>query len=255
MVTMTYANGLLNTKIAQNEFNANKQFMHAAGQQIDDIAWTIGRTQTVSYSSRYGTIKLQESAVDYTFKVHYTSTNTWETLTVPGETGMILFNIPVDTYSMGKNYFERVPMGANSSFLLLGSSAPVTQVLCEEKIPMTDGSFTRIALVPTVRVLTSTITSSQNTNTSYLKFYLPVLESGKNLYLSQSITMTGDGISKITRSGVDQVTVSVSFPEAASLGFDSSFFNFKSNTITLNSPANSVVEFYIGKVQVTIGQV
>jgi hypothetical protein len=46
-----------------------------------------------------------------------------------------------------------------------------------------------------------------------------------------------------------------------SLGFESSFFNFKTNTINLNStstpkmPLNSVVEFYIGKVVVAIGQV
>ena len=125
---------------------------------------------------------------------------------------------------------------------------------------MSDGSFTRIALIPTMRVLTSTITSTTGT-TNYFKFYLPDLENGTNLYRSQSITLTGDGISKVTAIGVDQVSISVSFPKAASLGFDSSFFNFKSNTVTLNSTStpqmtpNSVVEFYVGKVVVAIGQV
>ncbi len=253
LVAMSYAKNILNMKMAENEFNTNKQFMQTTGQQIDDIAWTIGRTQTVSYSSKYGNVKFQEAALNYTFQVHTSSG--WENLTLPGETGIILYNMPVSSYSMGNNYFERVPC-VNSSFLQTGSSAPVSQVFCEEKLPMSDGSYVRIALVPTMRVLTSTVTS-----TSYFKFYLPDLENGTNLYRSQSVTLTGNGISKVTQSGVDQVSVSVSFPQAASLGFDSSFFNFNSTTINLNStstpkmPSDSVVEFYVGKVVVTIGQV
>jgi DNA-directed RNA polymerase specialized sigma subunit len=86
-------------------------------------------------------------------------------------------------------------------------------------------------------------------------------ENGTNLYKSQSITLTGNGISKVVQSGVDQVKISVDYPKAVDLGFDSSFFNFKSSTVTLDSSstpkmnANSVVEFYVGKVIVTIGQV
>ena len=255
LIAMTYANNILTLKMAENEFSANKQFMQTTGQQIDDIAWTVGRAQTVSYSSEYGDVKFQEEALDYTFSVQYAN-GSWENLTMSSKTGIILYNMPVSSYSMGNNYFERLPSSANSSFLLAGSSSPINQVLCEEKLPMSDGSYIRIALVPTIRVLTSTITS-----TNYYKFYLPDLENGTNLYRSQSITLTGNGISKVSRSSIDQVIISVSFPQAASLGFDSSFFNFKSNIITLNSTstpkmtANSVVEFYIGKVIVTIGQV
>jgi hypothetical protein len=256
LIAMSYANNILSLKMAQNEYSTNKQFMQTTGQQIDDIAWTVGRSQTITYSSKYGNVKFQEVALNYTFRVHYSNTNTWENLTISGKTGIILYNMPVSSYSLGNNYFERLPSNANSSFLLVGSSAPISQVICEEKLPMSDGSYTRIALVPTMRVLTSTVTS-----TNYFKFYLPDLENGTNLYRSQSVTLTGNGISKVTRSGIDQVIISVSFPKAASLGFDSSFFNFKSTTITLNSTStpkmtpNSVVEFYIGKVVVAIGQV
>jgi hypothetical protein len=253
MVAMGYANNILSLNIAQNEFSTNKQFMQTTGQQLDDIAWTIGRTQTVSYSSKYGGVQFQQAALTYTFRVH--SSSGWETLTLPGTTGIVIYKMPVSAYSVGTNYFERVPSTANSSFLLPDSTAPISQVICEEKLPMTDGSYTRIALVPTMRVLASTVTS-----TNYYKFYLPDLENGTNLYRSQSITLTGDGISKITRSGIDQVSITVSFPQA-SLGFDSSFFKFKSTTITLDSAStpklapNSVVEFYTGKVIVSIGQV
>jgi hypothetical protein len=255
LVAMTYANNILSAKVAQNEYSTNQQFMQTTGQQIDDIAWTVGRTQTISYSSKYGNVKFEEAALNYTFRVHYSSTGTWENLTLPGKTGILLYNMPVSSYSMGNNYFQRLPSNANSSFLLSDSTAPISQVICEEKLPMSDGSYTRIALVPTMRVLTSTVTSGQQTS-SYFKFYLPDLENGTNLYRSQSITLTGNGISKVTRSGVDQVIINVSFNE-----FDSSFFNFQSNTITLNSTstpklsAGSVVEFYVGKVVVTIGQV
>ena len=254
LVAMSYTNNLLNLKVAENEFTTNKQFMLTTGLQLDDLAWTVGRTQTVNFVSKFGHVKFQEVALSYTFQVHDSSG--WENLTLTGETGIILYNMPVSSYSIGNNTFLRLPSSANDSFLLSGSTAPVSQVLCEEKVPMSDGSYTRIALVPTMRVLTSTIMT-----TNYFKFYLPSLENGTNLFRSQSVTMTGNGISKITRSGVDQVILNVSFPQTESLGFDSSFFNFKNTTITLNStstpnlPANSVVEFYIGKVMVSIGLV
>ena len=253
LIAMSYANNILSMKMAENEYSTNKQFMQTTGQQIDDIAWTVGRSQTISYSCKYGNVKFQDATLNYTFQIRTGSG--WTNLTLSGKTGIILFNMPVSSYSMGNNYFERLPSGSNSSFLLSGASAPISQVLCEEKLPMSDGSYTRIAVIPTMRVLTSTVTS-----TNYFKFYLPDLENGTNLYRSQSITMTGNGISKVVQSGVDQVKISVSYPKAA-IGFDSSFFNFKSNTVTLNSTStprmmpNSVVEFYVGKVIVAIGQV
>ncbi len=250
LAAMTFANGFLNTNMAQNEFTTNKNFMQTAGLQIDDIAWTIGRTQTITYSSKFGTLHFEPLAVNYTFQVHHaTGPNTTATV----ETGIILFNMPVSSYSVSKNYFERVPTSANSSILLSGSSAPVSQVLCEEKLPMADGSYTRIAAVPTIRMLNSTITGTQS-QASYFKFYLPTLENGTSHYLSQSLTLTGDGINKVTENGVDQVTISVSFPQSTS-GFDSTFFNFKQTNVTIALPPNSVVEFYFGKVLVTIGQV
>jgi hypothetical protein len=254
LVAMSYANNILSLKMAQNEFSTNQQFMQTTGKQIDDVAWTAGRSQTIAYSCKYGNMKFQDAALNYTFQIHTSSG--WTNLTLSGKTGIILYNMPVSSYSLGNNYFERLPFGSNNSFLLSGASRPITQVVCEQKLPMTDGSYARIALIPTMRVLTSTIAS-----TNYFKFYLPDLENGTNLYRSQSITLTGNGIMKIVKSGVDQVIISVSYPKSADPGFDSSFFNFKSTTVTLNSTStprmmpNSVVEFYVGKVVVAIGQV
>ncbi len=248
LVAMGFANTFLDARMAENEFSTNKQFMLTTGLQIDDIAWTIGRTQTVRYSSQYGNMKFQSPAVNYTFEVYDGSS--WSTL-FSNTTGMILFNIPVSTYSVSNNYFERVMPVSNGSFLQEGPSAPVTQVFCVEKLPMKEGNYTRIVVVPTIRMLNSTIVG-QSGATNYTKFYLPTLVQGNHQYRSQSITMTGADITKIVQSGVTRVRISVSYPTAA-LDFDAGFFNFDSETVEV--PTGSVVEFYIGKIIVTLGQV
>jgi hypothetical protein len=259
LVAMSFANNFLDVRMAENEFSANKQFMLTTGLQIDDIAWTIGRTQTVRYSSKFGNIKFQSAALSYSFEVNTTSG--WEVL-FTNVTGMIMFNIPVSTYSVGNNYFERISPSSNGSFLQEGPSAPVSHVFCVEKLPMNEGNYTRIVVVPSIRMLNSTIAGPQQNATNYVKFYLPTLDRGASPFLSQSITLTGSNITKIVRSGVNQVRINVTFPNggSGSLGFDPAFFNFDSTTITLSnttSPgitANSVVEVYIGKVLVSLGQ-
>jgi hypothetical protein len=252
LVAMSYANNFLDSQLAENEFTTNKQFMLTTGLQIDDIAWTIGRTQTVRYSSQYGNMKFQSSALTYTFDV-YNGTG-WETLAVPGLTGMILYNVPVSAYSISNNYFERVAPSSNGSFLQEGSSAPVSHVFCVEKLPMAEGNYTRIVAVPSIRMLTSTITGPLGSPTIYTKFYLPVLWTGNHLYKSQSITLTGNDIIKVAKSGVSQVRINVTYNDG--LGFDADFFQFDHpDSEIVNLPAGSVVEIYVGKVIVTLGKV
>lgn len=258
LVAMTYANGFLDRRLAENEFSSNKQFMLTTGLQIDDIAWTIGRTQTVRYSGKFGNVKFQSVALSYSFEVDTGSG--WQ-FVFANVTGMITFNIPVSTYSVSNNYFERISPSSNGSFLQQGPSAPVCHVFCVEKLPMAEGNYTRIVVVPSIRMLNSTIAGPQENPTNYFKFYLPILvPSVLSAYQSQSITMTGSDIVKMTMSGVNQVRISVTFPNS-SIGFEPSFFNFDSTTVTLNNTTipritpNSVVEFYIGKVTVALGQV
>jgi hypothetical protein len=252
LVAMGFANNFLDSRMAENEFSTNKQFMLTTGLQIDDIAWTIGRTQTVRYSSQYGNIKFQSSVVNYTFEV-YTDSG-WVPV-FSNATGMILFNIPVSTYSVSNNYFERILPSSNGSFLQQGSSAPVSQVFCVEKLPMNEGNYTRIVVVPSIRMLNSTIAGPTGpAGTDYFKFYLPTLETGTHRYLSQSITMTGNDIIKVTRSGVNRVRINATFPNSG-LGFDAGFFNFDHLSETKILPDDSVVEFYIGKVLVSLGKV
>jgi hypothetical protein len=235
--------------MAANEFSSNKQFMQTTGLQIDDIAWTIGRTQTVTYSSKFGFLSYNESALNYTIQVY--SNNVLIANFSSPATGIIQYKIPIDEYSIGNNYFERVPYSTNGSFLQSGSSAPVTQVFCMEKLLNNQTDYTQIVLVPTIRMLNSSVTGVQPTN--YLKFYMPYLINGGSTYSSSpSITLTGENVGKTTDVNVNKIVISVS-PNAKS-GFNTSFFNFPTNTITLNM-SNSVVEFYSGEVQVTEGHV
>jgi hypothetical protein len=258
LVAMSFANSFLDARMAENEFSVNKQFMLTTGLQVDDIAWTIGRTQTVRYSSQYGAMQFQSAALNYTFEVKVGSN--WQTV-LSNVTGMIMFNMPITSYSLGNKYFERI-YPSNGSFLQQGPSAATTQVFAVEKLPMAAGNFTRIVAVPSVRMLNSTITSPSGT-TNYVKFFLPTLEpAASSPYYSQSITLIGSNITKVIRSSVDQVRITVSFLNGGSgMGYDASFFNFDKTSITLNSTTTpqiapgSVTEFYLGKVKVTIGQV
>lgn len=248
LVAMTFANNSLNTQMASNEFNTNQQFMQTTGLQIDDIAWMQGRTQTVTYSSKFGSLNFNGSALDYTFQVDTSSG--WVNFSAPA-TGIVEYNMPVDSYSIGNNYFARVPLSTNGSFLQSGSSAPVAQVFCEEQLVHNAASYARIVLVPTIRMLNSTITGANPT--TYFEFYLPYLSSGGTTHATlPSLILTGENVTKITETSVNKVIITTS-PNINS-GFNAAFFNFPSTTVTLNIP-NSIVEFYFGQVQVIEGQV
>jgi hypothetical protein len=251
-VTIVFANNFLDARIAENDFSSGKQFMLTTGLQVDDVAWTIGRTQTVRYSSRYGNVKFGSSVLNYTFEVYDGS---WRTV-FNTTTGIILYNMPTSMITYGNNYFERI-FPSNDSFLQSGTSAPVARVFVREKLPMPDGSYTRVVVAPSIRMLSSTVGAGASPE-NYTKFFLPSLNAGSNLYLSQSVTLTGNDINKVTRNDVTQVRITVAFP-SASQGFTQDFFNFEKQVITLNSttspslPSKSVVELYVGKVIVSLG--
>jgi hypothetical protein len=263
LVTMIYTNSFLDTRLAENEFNSNKQFMLTTGLQIDDVAWTVGRTQTVRFSSKFGSLKLTDAAMVYSFEVNGPGTNGWVALGGGSwSTGLLSFNMPVNAYSIDAGYNVAL-YPSNRSFLQgPSSSTPVSQVLVVEKLPMQEGNFTRVVAVPMIRMLNTTI--SGTTPQYYYKFYLPTLASGRNAYLSQSATLNGAGISKIATTGITQVRVNVTFPKAATDGFDYGFFSFNNTllkpgtlqgyfTNTYNLATSSTVELYVANVSVSLG--
>ena len=243
MVSISFANDFLSNSIARNEYDASQQFMLTTGLQVDDVAWTIGRTQTIRYSSRYGQVTFEPSALNYTFEVYDGS---WHTI-LNTTTGVILFNMPTSMITYGNNYFNRI-FPSNDSFLLAGSAAPVVHVFAVEKLDMTDGSYTRVVVAPSIRMLTTDVGAA-----TYFRFYLPSLSNGANLYRSQSITLTGNGVTKVPQNGVSQVRISVTSTDAsADKGFTQAFFNFITPS-QLTLPPDSVVELYVGQVDVEFG--
>lgn len=245
LVTIVFANNFLSARMAENEFNAMKQFMQTVGLQNDDVAWTIGRTQTMRYASKFGNLNFESLALNYTVYVNdvvYLANYT---------TGVLLYNMPIDKYSVGNGHHQRIIPSSDRSFLQKGTTAPVSHVFIIEKVPMNDGNFIRIVVAPSVRMLNSTISTGGEVK-AYFKFYLPILSSGSSPRYSQSVTLVGDSVSVDTRGSISKVKITVGFPKA-SLGFDQGFFNFQNAQEEFNLPSGSTIEFYTGEVTVSLG--
>jgi uncharacterized membrane protein (DUF485 family) len=248
IVTIVFANNFLDTRLAENEFSAMEQFMQTVGLQIDDVAWIIGRTQTVSYASKYGQVNFEEETLVYSFYVDK-----------PGQAGVfvanytvgiLMFNMPINKYSIGNDYYECI-FPSDRSFLQEGTSAPVSYVYATEKLPMRDGSFIRVIVAPITRMLNSTITMGATKN-NYFKFYLPILSNGTSPYASQSVTLTGKNVSVKTEGNVNAVTIRISCPRVGE-GFGKDFFNFESEEKVVDVPDGSIIEFYTSEVSVSLG--
>lgn len=243
LVAMSYGQSYLASSIAQNEFSTNQQFMLTTGLQIDNVAWMMGRAQTIQYSSTYGSLQVLPDALTYTVDM-YSGGTLVNTTTL--QTGIILYNVPTTEYSLGKNYVE--PIGSSDNmFLQNGTAAPDSYAYSIEKLPMSDGNFLRIVVVPTIRMMTTTVG-----NANYVEFYLPLLTSGTSPGHSQSVTLTCQNVNQYMKSSITQVKVTASFP-LASKGFDSTFFPFHSTTETQNVPIASTAQVYLGTVSVSVG--
>jgi hypothetical protein len=246
-VALVFANNFLWSRVAEGDFNSSKQLMQSVGLQIDDVAWTVGRTETILYASQYGAVMFAPSALTYTVTVNGVST--------PYETGALMFNLPTSSYSVTNNYWERIFPVQDESLTLKGTSAPVARVFVVERLPMADGSYIRVVVAPSIRVLYSSINTSIS-STYYIRMYLPVLNAGEAPGLSQSITLTGESVNAHTVDEVTSISVAVAFPSAAS-GLDSVFFNFPEVSEDIPVPTsgydNVVLELYLSEVSVDFG--
>lgn len=248
LVTVVFANNFLSARMAENEFSAMKQFMQTTGLQIDDVAWTIGRTQTTKYASKSGFVNFESLALNYSV---YVDKGAGYVFLTNFSTGIILFNMPISKYSAGNNYHERILPAGDRSFLQEGTSAPVCHVYAIEKVPMSDGNYIRVVAAPSVRMLNSTISTNGEIK-NYFKFYLPILLSGTHPRYSQSITLVGRMVSYEPESGVTKIKIIVTTPKA-SLGFDQDFFHFDNTVKEIDVPNGSIMQFYTGEVIVSLG--
>jgi len=251
-VTLIFANNLLWSRVAEGDFDSSKQLMHTVGLQIDDVAWTVGRTETIRYASQYGEVVLEPSILNYTVTVN-DGQEEYEF-----STGALMFNLPTSRHSITNGYWENIFPSQNESLTLKGTSAPVVRVFAVERMPMSDGSYIRVVVAPAVRVLNSSISTSSS-STYYIKMYLPVLTAGEAPRLSQSITLTGESFAANTVNNVMSISVTVGFPrEASPENFDSDFFNFPYDDEDISLPApgtydNVVLELYLSEVSVEFG--
>jgi hypothetical protein len=253
-VTVVFANNFLWARVAEGDFNSSKQLMQTVGLQIDDVAWTVGRTETTNYASQYGEVMFEPSVLSYTISVERNGVpyDDWTT-----ETGALLFNLPTSRYSITNNYWENISPLQNESLTLKGTSAPVARVFAVEKLPMADGSYIRVVVAPAVRVLYSSINTSLG-STYYIRMYLPVLSAGESPRYSQSLTLTGESFTANTADSVTGINVSVDFPrEDSPENFDSAFFNFPFESEDIPIPTsgynNVVLELYLSEVLVGFG--
>jgi len=255
IVTIVFANNFLDSRLAENEFTAMEQFMQTVGLQIDDVAWIIGRTQTVTYASKYGQVCFESETLVYSV---YVNKGGPDVFVANYSVGVILFNMPISKYSIGNDYYECI-FPSDRSFLQEGTSAPVSYVYAIENVPMLDGSFIRVVVAPIIRMLNSTISMGEAEENNYFKFYLPILSNGTSPYSSQSVTLTGKNVLVKTEGNVNSVRIEVSFPRATEW-FGKAFFNFKQAEggeevvdEEVDVPDGSIIEFYTSEVSVSLG--
>ena len=259
-VALGFANSFLWARVAESDYDSSRQLMQSVGLQIDDVAWTAGRTETISYATQYGDVELAEDVITYTISVvadgvmhNYVNT-----------TGALMFDLPTYHYSISDDYWVQLypDDSQDTSLTLTGTSAPIARVFEVEQVPMSDGDYIRVVAAPAIRVLYSSINSS-TTNTCYIRMYLPVLTAGESPRLYQSITLIGESVEAKTLNVVQSIDVTVDFPAAAS-GFDSDFFNFPAVSQSIDVPTivsphdaneydNVVLELYLSEVSAGFG--
>jgi len=242
-VAITFANTMLISRVAESEFNSMKQFMHTVGLQIDDVAWIIGRTQTVRYSSKYGHVDFVSDVLRYDV---FVNDQPFANFTV----GMIVYNMPISKYSLGDGYYEAV-YPSDNSLLQKGTSAPVARTFVIERLVANTSSYIRVAVVPCLRIVNSTIATGGSTK-NYIKLYVPKLIAGEMPKRSLSITLTGNSLNILQEDNVNSLKINVTYLKT-NQGFDTGFFNFKAPLETPSIPSNSMLQVYCSEVRVSLG--
>lgn len=258
-VAVVFANNFLSARLAESDFSVAKQFMQTLGLQIDDVAWRMGQTETIRYSSRYGDVNiLQNVKLNYTIEIKTLESPSTYQVYYSNKTRFVSFNMPVSQYTVSNNYFEQIWPTKVSTLTVKGSSAPTSTVFAVEKTPMSDGSYVRVVTAPVIRLINSTIVTATN-STFYFKLYLPLLSLDTAPKKSQSVTLTGDSVSIKTKNHITSIRISVDFSQASD--FNNTFFHFPSVQEVINAPSgypslptkDCVIELYTGAVSVSLG--
>jgi len=200
-IALSFVNNTLTRREGENDFESAKIFMKNVGLQIDDVAWTKGRVDTVHFTSQYGQVEflsgdLPESAplkytVTYNYLDEYGVEISYEEYYY---SSILMYNLPIDKSFLGEGYDEAIlPKNVNSARELKpvasGTTAPVANVFAIQKSNVGADQYLRIVLVPVMR---------------YHEYY--VSSSGPQTNLGYSTTPIKINIQKVTWNGVEDGT-------------------------------------------------
>jgi len=219
-IALSFVNNTLTRREGENDFESAKIFMKNVGLQVDDVAWTEGRVDTVHFTSQYGQVEfLPHSGEPYPLKY----TVTYNYLDADGMeksdeeyyySSILMYNLPIDKSFLGEGYDEAIlPKNVNSARELKpvasGTTAPVANVFAIQKSNVGADQYLRIVLVPVMR---------------YHEYY--VSSSGPQTNLGYSTTPIKINIQKVTWNGVEDGTygsfsVTIENPGGSSVDLDS----------------------------------
>lgn len=199
-IALSFVNNTLTRREGENDFESAKIFMKNVGLQIDDVAWTKGRVDTVHFTSQYGQVEfLPHSGEPYPLKY----TVTYNYLDADGMeksdeeyyySSILMYNLPIDKSFLGEGYDEAI-LPKNVNFVrelkpvASGTTAPVANVFAIQKGDVGADQYLRIVLVPVMR---------------YHEYY--VSSSGPQTNLGYSTTPIKINIQKVTWNGVEDGT-------------------------------------------------
>ena len=252
-ITLSYVNNTLTRRQGENDFESAKIFMKNMGLQIDDVAWTKGRVDTVHFTSQYGQAEYVEDAILYTIE-YYKTGNPLPVDVRQYYSSIFMFNIPLDKYSLDELYYESLLPSPSTSLSLAfyGSRAPTARVFVKQKSSVGNNDFLRIVVVPVLRYRDYAISIPDSTE-RYVRVYLPELQQGSASPLAKSVVLSGQSISTDTHSDISRIIVRVSFPKEDLL-YNEDFFQLQGiSEQVIDFPGASTVETYIGGVKIDYG--
>jgi len=248
LVAMTFANNLLESRIAESEFDSVKQFMQNTAVQIDDLAWIPGTIQTSRYSSRYGEMEFIPHALNYTI---YYKNSSGEYLLCYAVSGILAFKMPISKYSISneepRTVYPEIENETNTSLVAFeGTTAPIARVFIIQK--KVAGNYVRIVLHPCVRIV-----EAEFGNEKHYRVYLPILQGGESPKEHQTATFKSVQLTtyRVERSvNATEIRIVVT-----PLIYDAEFFVSSSSGLekVIAIQSESVIEAYISKVDVSIG--
>jgi len=241
-LALNWVNATLTRKNGEADFESAMIFMKTVGLQVDDVAWTQGRVDTVRFSSEFGLLQYVPDALRY--DITYSDSANVVVGTSTFTSSIFMFNMPTIKYYLSEGYYELLLPSTEPALVDSGVSAPVMKVFARQLYQAGNSDFIRVAAVPMIRMREHTVTVGSSTK-SFVSLYLPKLD-GKATASKSMIVLSGKEIKPETFLNVKKITVTVT---CLNPNYSSNFFHFQSASqeITLTNP--STVQTFEGVVQ------